>query len=246
MLRPAVVGLVLIAAPAGAEVVQSSPMGFEVSHSVTVAAPLERAWAITLAPRLWWNKDHTYSGDSANLSLDERPGGCFCEKLPAKGGVEHMRVAYIQPPRMIRLIGGLGPVQAEGATGAMAITLTKQGEGTRIVMSYVVGGYMRQGAEKLAPLVDRVLGEQFEGLKAAVEGAGAPAAGVKPVPVGASATKPAAAAPRIDAEPLADVGATISGLPAEAPPGPGPAAQVPAEPPVRRPAPADPNAESPR
>ena len=28
----------------------------------------------------WWGKDHTYSGDSANLSLSLTPGGCWCER----------------------------------------------------------------------------------------------------------------------------------------------------------------------
>ena len=45
-------------------------------------------------------------------------------------------------------------------------------------MSYVVGGYMRQGGETLAPLVDKVLGEQLTRLKAAAE-APAPAAPAK-------------------------------------------------------------------
>ncbi len=247
MMRPLLIAAALLAAPASAEVVQSSSQGFEVSHTVTVAAPLERAWAVTLAPRLWWNKEHTYSGDSANLTIDERPGGCFCEKLPGKGGVEHMRIAYIQPPRMVRMIGGLGPLQAEGATGALAITLTKEGEGTKIVLSYVIGGYIRQGPEKLAPLVDRVLGEQMAGLKAAVEGAGAatPAsakpASAKSAPAKSAAPKPTA--PRIDAEPLADVGATISGLPAESPSAePAPADATPAEPKPATP-PKDPSIE---
>lgn len=203
---PIVFALALAANPAAAEVVQSSPAGFEVRHSVTVAAPPERAWPTVLAPRLWWSKDHTYSDDSANLTLDERPGGCFCEKLAGRGGVEHMRVVYIQPPRMIRLRGGLGPLQAEAADGTLAITLTAEGGGTRIGLSYVVGGYIRSGAEKLAPMVDRVLGLQVAGLKAAIDGTATPAAGP----------------PRIRAEPLGDVGEIISNLGAEPPPQPEP------------------------
>lgn len=207
----------VIAVPAGAEVVQSSPAGFEVSHAITVAAPPEKAWPTVTAPRLWWNKDHTYSDDPANLTLDERPGGCFCEKLPGKGGVEHMRVVYIQPPRMIRLTGGLGPLQAEGATGMLAITLTRDGDATRIVMTYVAGGYVRAGGDKLAPLMDRVLGLQLAGLKAALDG-----------PVGGAAPSGAPVPPRIRAEPLADVGATISGLdPGGGPPAPAPAPAAP-------------------
>lgn len=200
MIRLPIAVVALAAAPAAAEVVQSSPAGFEVKHTVTVAMPPEKAWATVVAPRLWWNKDHTYSDDAANLTLDERPGGCFCEKLPGKGGVEHMRVVYIQPPRMVRMVGALGPLQAEAADGTMSITLTKSGAGSTITMTYVAGGYIRAGADKLAPVVDRVLGQQLAGLQAALEG--------KP-------SAAAAPAPRIEAEPLAEVGATISGLPAE-------------------------------
>lgn len=211
----------LCAAPAAAEVVQSAPGGFEVKNTVTVTAPVDRAWTVVLAPRLWWDKEHTYSEDSANLTLDERPGGCFCEKLPNKGGVEHMRVVYIQPPRMIRMVGALGPLQAEAADGTMAITLTKAGAGTSITMTYVAGGYIRGGAEKLAPIVDRVLAQQLAGLQRAIDG-GLPAGGagptLTPAPrAGAKAPAKPAAQPRIEADPLADVGETISGMNAEAP-----------------------------
>lgn len=194
----------LIAAPAAAEVVQSTPAGFEVRESVDVPVPAERVWPVVLAPRLWWNKDHTYSEDSANLSLDERAGGCFCEKLPNKGSVEHMRVVYIQPPKMVRMTGALGPLQAEAANGTLTIALAKTEAGTRITMSYLAGGYVRVGMDKLAPVFDRVLGLQMQGLKAAVESAPAPAA--RP-----GAAKPAPA-PKIEPQPLAGIEQTISGL----------------------------------
>lgn len=202
--RNFVLASVFVATPAVAEVVQSSPAGFEVRHSATVAVAPEKAWPIVVAPRLWWDKDHTYSDDSTNLTLDERAGGCFCEKLPNKGAVEHMRVVYIQPPRMIRMVGGLGPLQAEAADGTMAITLTKEGAGTRIDMTYVAGGYIRAGADKLAPVVDRVLAQQLAGLKAALDGA-TPAA-AKPVPAVTPTDQPTAG------NPLAEVSQTISGL----------------------------------
>ncbi len=31
----------------------------------------------------WWDPAHTISNDAANLSIEEKPMGCFCEKLPA-------------------------------------------------------------------------------------------------------------------------------------------------------------------
>ena len=47
---------------------------------------------------------------AANLSLDAAPGGCFCERLPNGGGVEHMRVTYVEPGKRIVLTGSLGPL----------------------------------------------------------------------------------------------------------------------------------------
>ena len=238
MLRTIIIAAAALSAfPAAAEVVQSAPGGFEVKNTVTVAAPLDRAWTVLVAPRLWWDKDHTYSDDAANLTLDERPGGCFCEKLPNKGGVEHMRVVYIQPPRMIRMVGALGPLQAEAADGTMAITLTKAGAGTNITMTYVAGGYIRAGADKIAPMVDRVLAGQLEGLKKAIESGGAPAVGpVLPPKRKAGVQAAPAATPQIVADPLAEVGATISGLEQEAPSADGTPPVVPTTP---KPRPAD-------
>ena len=52
--------------------------------------------------------------DAKNLSIDARPGGCFCEKLPNGGGVEHARVVYVAPREVLRLSGALGPLQGVG------------------------------------------------------------------------------------------------------------------------------------
>ena len=41
----------------------------------------------------WWNPAHTFSGNAHNISIDEKPMGCFCEKLARQGGVRHMEVA---------------------------------------------------------------------------------------------------------------------------------------------------------
>ena len=149
------------AAPVTAAVKSVTPGGFEVAAEVSVAAAPDAAYAAIAKPSAWWSADHTYSGDAANLSLDPRAGGCFCEALPSSGSVEHMRVAYAVPGKALRLRGALGPLQGEGVDGALTWTLTPEGTGTKIVMSYVVGGYFRAGAEKIAPGVDHVLSDQL-------------------------------------------------------------------------------------
>lgn len=169
---PAAAAAVMLSTQAAAEVVQATPAGFEIKRVVTVDAPPARTWAALMAPARWWDHEHTYSDDSANLSLDPRAGGCFCEAIPkTKGAVEHARVVYVQGPQMLRMTGSLGPLQAEAVTGTLTFRLDPEGTGTRVTLEYVVGGYVRAGADTLAPKVDEVLATQLVGLKAAAEAA---------------------------------------------------------------------------
>lgn len=164
------------AAPAAAEVKSASETGFDLVFSETVSKPPEQVWAALKAPAKWWNKDHTYSGDAANLWMDAQAGGCFCEKLAGEGGsrgsVEHARILYAQPGKVLRLQGAFGPLQAHPVVGIMTFTLKPaDGGGTTIAVSYVLGGHVaiEGGTAAIAPLVDKVLGEQVSGLKALVD-----------------------------------------------------------------------------
>ena len=169
-------GLTLTTQSAAAEVVASSEAGFVVRETAEVPAAPAATWAALVAPQNWWNKAHTFSGDSANLYLDAQGGGCFCEKLPLKdgapgtrgGSAAHMRVVYADPGKALRMVGALGPLQSEALTGTLTITLKPGGAGTRIVMEYVVGGYMRYKTDEIAPAVDKVLAEQLAGLAASL------------------------------------------------------------------------------
>jgi uncharacterized protein YndB with AHSA1/START domain len=165
-----------LATPAAADVVQATPAGFEIKQVVTVDTPIAQTWATLIAPQRWWSKEHTYSDDSANLYLDSQATGCFCERLKGTdrggGSVEHARIVYIAPGRMIRLSGALGPLQAEAVTGTLTFKLDPEGSNaTRVTMTYIVGGYVRAGADTLAPKVDEVLAVQLLGLKSAAESA---------------------------------------------------------------------------
>src|SRR5204862_141479 len=117
---------------------------------------------------------HTYSGESRNLSIEARAGGCFCEKL-ANGAVEHMHVVYLKANEALRMTGALGPLQASGVSGAMTWRLSPAGSATKLELTYSVGGYMAGGFEAIAPVVEAVLKEQADRLKRFVE-TGAPAA----------------------------------------------------------------------
>jgi uncharacterized protein YndB with AHSA1/START domain len=157
-----------------AAVDQVAPNGFLVKHEVAIAAPPAEVWdALVEKVGQWWSPAHTWSGDAANLSIDARPGGCFCESLPYGGGVEHLRVVYVAPRRMLRMAGALGPLQSSGLTGHLTITLTEDGAGTKVALAYSVGGFLEYGFDAMAPAVDGVLVEQMERLAAFVE-TGAP------------------------------------------------------------------------
>ena len=153
------------AAPATGKVVSAVPHGFEVAETVNVAATPAQAYAALAQVGRWWNGEHTYSGDAANLRLEPRPGGCLCELMKEDGAIEHMRVVYAQPYQTLRLQGGLGPLQEEGVVGSLTWSIKPVSGGAELTQRYVVGGYVRSGAEKLAPLVDRVLAEQLTRLK---------------------------------------------------------------------------------
>lgn len=166
----ALASALVFAFPAPAEVKSSTEFGFEIANSVTVDAPVEQVYKSIAQVSGWWNASHSYSRDARNLSLSLRAGGCFCERLPKAGGfVEHGRVIYLEPRKMVRLSSALGPLQAEGVSGVLTWTLEADGNRTRITNSYVVGGYIRAGSKRLAPLVDQVLGEQLARLKAFAE-----------------------------------------------------------------------------
>jgi hypothetical protein len=139
-------------------------MGFALENKRTVRSPPRETFAALGRVSEWWNKSHTYSGDSRNLTLGLKAGDCFCETLPDGGTVEHMRVVHSRPGQMLRLHGGLGPLQAEAAAGTLTFALKPVPGGTEITQSYVVGGYIKVGPEKLAPAVDKVLAEQLDGL----------------------------------------------------------------------------------
>jgi uncharacterized protein YndB with AHSA1/START domain len=155
--------LVMVVAPATAraEVVSAGPHGFEIRHTVQVVIPQAAAFDAFAQIPAWWNKDHSYSGDSANLSLSLSPGGCFCERLPDGGGVEHMRVAYVVPGEQVVLTGSLGPLLYQATTGVMDVKVARIAGGSRLTLEYRVAGFAAGGADKLAPLVDQVLGDQM-------------------------------------------------------------------------------------
>ena len=137
----ALIGVLSSVVPAQADVVGQSQLGFVSRNALIVAGSPAAVWKQLVSPSSWWSSDHTFSGDAANLTLDPVAGGCFCEKLPAdqassatsakssqgvnlaaRGGVEHMRVVYVDRAKALRMVGSLGPLQSEAVTATLTIT----------------------------------------------------------------------------------------------------------------------------
>lgn len=153
-----------LALPARAEVRQAAANGFVLENSALVQAPAERVWqAMTADIDHWWPKDHSWWGSEGTLHLDARAGGCFCEVAGGRQA-QHLQVALVEPGVRLRLLGGLGPLQAMGLHGVAEWTLEPQGQATRVVWRYTVGGYSTTDLATLAPVVDRVQAQQLDGL----------------------------------------------------------------------------------
>lgn len=194
-----------LAAPAAAAVEQTSADHFVTRDSVTVKAAPKAAWLALIAPGDWWDDAHTWSGEAANLMITPQGGGCFCERIPAKesasevglaGSVQHMTVLMAEPMKVLRMRGGLGPLQSEPVDGVLTITMQPDSAsgGTRIVWEYVVAGHMRFEVAKISKAVDGVMSQQLGHLADKLgRVAGAPAPAKPPAkPAAKPAEKPAA------------------------------------------------------
>lgn len=160
----------LVPALVHADVADSAANGFTVKVALDLhVSPQELYRRLVRNVGEWWDPAHTFSNDSHNLSIDDRPMGCFCEKLPSGGGVRHMEVVYADPGKRLVLTGALGPMQPMAATGSMTIELTPAGEGTKLAVVYALAGYMPAGMNTFAAPVDAVLTQQFMRLKSLIE-----------------------------------------------------------------------------
>lgn len=142
----------------------------ELKYAFKTRVAPDRVYAALTGPARWWDSNHTYSGNASNLSLDARAGGCWCEQLADGGSVQHMTVLTAMPGRMLRLSGGLGPLQSGAVNAVMTWTIKHDGSGSEVGVSYLVDGYFPGGLEAVRDDVDAVLGHQVERLRGYVDG----------------------------------------------------------------------------
>jgi len=158
--------LLALSAPAAAEVVGASSNGFEIRQTIPLVVKPEAAFQAFANLPAWWDPQHTYSGKSENLSFAPAPGGCFCESFPEGGGIEHMRVTYVDPGKRMILTGSLGPLLYEATTGVMDVQVKSTAGGSQLTLDYRVAGFANGGADKLAPIADGVLASQMKRFRA--------------------------------------------------------------------------------
>jgi len=166
------VALLLAAAgPAPAAVRDATASGFTIENSIRVPVEPMEAWkALVDEVDRWWPADHTWWGADSVLSIEPRAGGCFCERHGEQQAL-HMLVTLVDPAKLLRMTGGLGPLQGMGLSGALEFRLEPAaGGGTTVTMHYRAGGYAPDDLSKLAPVVDRVQALQLGGLAALLGG----------------------------------------------------------------------------
>ncbi len=153
------------------EVVESSETSFTVRNTFQVSATTKKVFEVLVDDvDQWWDAEHTWSGESKRLSIEAKAGGCFCEELEDGGSVQHLEVIYVDKGKILRMRGGLGPLQEMAVAGVLTFLLTDTGAGTEIVLEYRVSGHGSEGLDSLAPDIDSVLKTQLARLGAHVEG----------------------------------------------------------------------------
>ena len=93
--------------------------------------------------------------------MEVERGGCFCERLPEGGNVEHLRIIYFAPGKEVRFDGALGPLQTMAVQGRMIWKIEALEKGSKVIFTYHVFGHPKGGLTGIAPAVDGVIGEQL-------------------------------------------------------------------------------------
>lgn len=149
----------LAGGPARADVAAAAPDGFVVQSVFEVEASAPQLYqALVGSVGSWWHPDHTFSGDPSRMSIEPKANGCFCERLDA-GSARHMTVIYVDAGRLVRMVGGLGPLQDEAVAGSMSWSFEPIDEGARVIVTYKVSGNSGLGLDQWAPAVDQVLAQ---------------------------------------------------------------------------------------
>lgn len=168
LLKVVGISVALFCTNASAKIVSEDLNNFDLRYEVKVNASLEKLTATFENVGTWWHPDHTFSGDSKNMSFDKK-SLCFCESLENGGFVRHLDWVFYQPGQKARFVGGLGPLQTLPVDGVLTFYFKSESKGeSRLTVTYRVSssGDRLKGWPKA---VHQVLGEQVGRLKSQAE-----------------------------------------------------------------------------
>jgi uncharacterized protein YndB with AHSA1/START domain len=119
-LLPTLLFACLAVPAASATVIDATPAGFTIENTRDVPVDAATAWnALVSDVDRWWPKDHSWWGKDSTLGIDPVAGGCFCERAAdGKRSALHMTISFVDPGKLLRMTGGLGPLQGMGLGGA--------------------------------------------------------------------------------------------------------------------------------
>lgn len=151
------------------QVILVAEHGFIVENTVTTEHSSDQLWrGLIQDVDLWWPKDHSWWGKEGTFNIDPKAGGCFCEVAGNKSA-EHMRISFVEPNKLLRMTGGLGPLQGMGMNGALDWKFASQEGKTVVTLTYRVTGIHTESFQQLAEIVAKVQGIQLGSLISHVE-----------------------------------------------------------------------------
>jgi len=159
----------LLPTPAAAQIVERHADGFTLRYADTVEVGRGDVAMAIESVSAWWDGDHTYTGSAANLSLDLRVGGCFCEAMADGSRFEHGSVTAFDDDHLV-LEAPLGPLKGMATRAELtfswpeAASLTH--DETGVVMVFTVEG---PGLGAFADAVDQVMRGQHARLLGLIE-----------------------------------------------------------------------------
>ncbi|NNU17686.1 hypothetical protein HK107_15245 [Parvularcula sp. ZS-1/3] len=143
---------------ASAEVVTASDTGFKLKHEAVSPLAPDALWERLMEPSEWWDGAHSYSGDAANLSMEDSAGSYWREDWEG-GSVIHGQILTVMKGKQLVLSAPFGPLHATGAECIWTIILAPaEGGGTKISSTHTVAGSEGTGLQELAGPVDFVMG----------------------------------------------------------------------------------------
>lgn len=180
--------------PVVAKIDNQGKQHFVVKHEFMVEQSLNVVFERFKQVSKWWEGEHSFSGNAANLYFDFDKERCFCEKMPNGGFVEHLQVIHVSDQKKVVFSGGLGPLQEHAVSGKLIWRFTehekavqdnaehgnakqgnteqesaKQSNQVKVSVEYRVFGHVVGGMEQWPKAVDFVLGVQVKRLKGLLE-----------------------------------------------------------------------------